>query len=65
MPIYRVRATNSVGGVVVKASCATIDEALTEAGIALSGGSFRVWIVDERGNLILPADQVKARLACC
>jgi hypothetical protein len=62
MSIYCVHATNSVGGVVVKASRATMDEALTEAGFALSGGSARVWIVDERGNLILPADQVKARL---
>jgi hypothetical protein len=62
MSIYCVHATNSVGGVVVKASRATIDEALTDAGVALSSGFARVWIVDERGNLILPTDQVKDRL---
>jgi len=60
--IYRVYAKNSVGRVVVKASHATIDEALTEAGSVLSSGSALVWIVDEEGNLILPTDQVKARL---
>jgi hypothetical protein len=62
MSIYCVHATNSVGGVVVKACRPTIDEALTDAGFALSNGFARVWIVDERGNLILPTDQVKARL---
>jgi hypothetical protein len=62
MSIYCVHATNSVDRVVVKASRATIDEALADAGLALSNGFARVWIVDERGNLILPTDQVKARL---
>jgi hypothetical protein len=62
MSIYCVRATNSVGRVVLMASRATVDEALTEAGSVLSRGSAFVWIVDGVGNLILPADQVKARL---
>jgi hypothetical protein len=60
--IYCVHATNSVGRVVVMASHATIDEALTEAGSVLNSGSAFVWIVDRDGNLILPADQVKVRL---
>jgi len=42
---------------------ATNEEAFKEAGVALSGGSSPVWVTDERGNLILPADQVKARLS--
>lgn len=62
MSIYCVCATNRAGGVVAKPPVATIEEALAEAGIALNGGTARVWILDERGNLILPADQVKARL---
>ena len=62
MSIYCVHATNSVGRVVLKASRATMDEALMEAGSALSNGSTFVWIVDGDGNHILPADQVKSRL---
>jgi hypothetical protein len=61
--IYCVHAATSVGRTEVKAaSHATIDEALSEAASALSSGSAFVWIVDEEGNLILPPDQVKARL---
>jgi hypothetical protein len=44
------------------ASHATIDATLSEAASALSCGSAFVWIVDGGGNLILPPDQVKARL---
>ena len=63
MSIYCVHARNRVGRDVVKAaSHATIDEALTEAASELSNGFAFVWIVDGDGNLILPADQVKARL---
>ena len=59
MSIYCVRATNSVGRVVLMASRATVDEALTEAGSVLSRGSAFVWIVDGDGNLILPAVRSK------
>ena len=60
--IYCVHARNSVGRVVVMASHATIDVTLSEAASALSSGSAFVWIVDGGGNMILPPDQVKARL---
>ncbi len=60
--IYFVHAAPSVGIPAVKASRATIDEALREAEFELSGGAAFVWIVDGEGNPILPADQVKARL---
>ena len=62
MSIYCVCARNRAGGVVVQPPVATIEEALAEAGFALNGGTARVWILDERGDLILPTDQVKARL---
>ena len=61
--IYFVHAATSAGVPVVKASRATIDEALREAEFELSGGAAFAWIVDGEGHLILPADQVKARLA--
>ena len=51
-----------VGRVVVKAVRTDVDEALGEAAVALSSGSAFVWIVDGEGNLVLPPDQVKARL---
>ena len=60
--IYFVHAATSVGVPVVKASRATIDEALREAEFELSGGAAFAWIVDGDSHLILPADQVKARL---
>ena len=60
--IYCVHAATSAGVLAMKASRATMDEALREAAFALSSGSAFVWIVDEEGNLILPPDQVKARL---
>jgi hypothetical protein len=60
--IYFVHAATSAGIPAVKASRATIDEALREAEFELSGGAAFVWIVDGEGNLVLPADQVKARL---
>ena len=60
--IYWVHAATDGGVPVVKASRATIDEALKEAELELSGGAALVWIVDDEGRLILPADQVKARL---
>jgi hypothetical protein len=60
--IYFVHAATSAGIPVVKASRATIDEALREAEFELSGGAAFAWIVDGEGHLILPADQVKARL---
>ena len=60
--IYLVHAATSAGIPVVKASRATIDEAIREAEFELSGGAAFAWIVDGEGHLILPADQVKARL---
>jgi len=60
--IYFVHATTGGGVPVVKASRATIDDALREAEFELSGGAASVWIVDGEGHLILPADQVKVRL---
>ena len=60
--IYFVHAATSAGLPAVKASRATINEALREAEFELSGGAAFVWIVDRDGNLVLPADQVKARL---
>jgi len=61
--IYLVHAATSAGIPVVKASRATIDEALRDAEFELSGGAAFAWIVDGEGHLILPADQVKALLA--
>ncbi len=60
--IYCVHAAKSGDTPAMKASRATMDEALREAKFLLSSGSAFVWIVDGVGNLILPADQVKARL---
>jgi hypothetical protein len=60
--IYFVHAATSAGVPMVKASRATIDDALREAEFELSGGAAFVWIVDGEGHLVLPADQVKARL---
>ena len=60
--IYFVHAATSAGIPTVKASRATVDEALREAEFELSGGAAFVWIVDDDGHLILPANQVKARL---
>ena len=61
--IYFVHAAPNVGVPMVKASRATIGEALREAEFELSGGAAFVWIVDRDGHLVLPADQIKARLA--
>ncbi len=60
--IYFVHAATHLGIPMVKASRATIDEALREAEFELSGGAAFVWIVDQDGRLILPADQIKARM---
>ena len=60
--IYCVHAATDGGVPLVKASRATIGEALREAEFELSGGAALAWIVDDEGRLILPADQVKARL---
>jgi len=42
--------------------CKSVDEALREAEKALAAAGDIVWIVDEAGNLVLPADQVRMRL---
>jgi len=60
--IYLVHAATSAGIPAVMASRATIDEVLREAECELSGGAAFAWIVDGEGHLILPADQVRARL---
>ena len=61
--IYFVHAATNAGVPMVKASRATIDEALREAEFELRGGAAFVWIVDGDGHLVMPADQIKARLA--
>ncbi len=43
--------------------CDSVDEALRGAHFMLGNGSESVWIVDNDGNLILPADQVRLRLS--
>jgi hypothetical protein len=60
--IYFVHAATDLGVPVVKASRATIDAALREAEFELSGAAAFVWIVDDDGRLILPTDQIKARM---
>jgi hypothetical protein len=60
--IYFVHTATDAGVPMVKASRATISEALRRAELELRGGAAFVWIVDGDGHLILPADQVKARL---
>jgi hypothetical protein len=62
MSIYCVHAANSTAAPAMKASRATIGDALREAKLLLNGGAAFVWIADGNGKLILPADQVRARL---
>jgi hypothetical protein len=40
----------------------SVDEALREAQKTVAAAGDIVWIVDEAGNLVLPADQVRQRL---
>ena len=40
----------------------SVEEALLEAGKTISASGDIVWIVDQAGNLVLPADQVRMRL---
>jgi hypothetical protein len=40
----------------------SVDEALHEAEKTLAAAGDIVWIVDEAGNLVLPAEQVRTRL---
>jgi hypothetical protein len=42
---------------------ASLDDALRGAMFLLGNGAALAWIVDEKRKLILPADQVTARLA--
>jgi hypothetical protein len=46
----------------MRASRATMDDALREADFLLSGGKDVVWIDDEKGNVILSPADVRARL---
>ena len=41
----------------------TVEAALRSAAALLGKGADSVWIVDRKGNLILPADQVRLRLS--
>ena len=41
---------------------ATVSQALQSAKALLSDGAPSVWIIDNEGHLILPADQVRLRL---
>jgi hypothetical protein len=40
----------------------SVEEALREAEKTLAAAGDFVWIVDEAGNLVLPAEQVRLRL---
>lgn len=60
--IYRIHALTN-GDVAMKASRLTIDDALREAKFLLGGEASVVWIDDKDGNPILPADQIRARVA--
>jgi hypothetical protein len=59
--IYCVHAA-SVGKAAITASRTTIDAALREAKLLLRSGYDFVWVDDAKGNVILPAAAVKARL---
>jgi hypothetical protein len=59
---FFVTAATTSGRAASGPPCATIDDALRGASFILGNGASAVWIVDHRGDLILPADQVKIRL---
>ena len=64
MSTYLVVTPAATPGVTARSQpCGTIDEALSGADSMLDNGAASVWIVDGEGNLILPADQVRLRLA--
>jgi hypothetical protein len=58
---YCVHAA-SVGKAAMSASRGTIDAALREAKFLLSSGHDFVWVDDGKGNVVLSADEVRARL---
>jgi hypothetical protein len=60
---FFVSATTTLGRGASSPPCATIDDALRGANFMLGNGAAAVWIVDAKGDLILPADQVKIRLS--
>jgi hypothetical protein len=60
--IYCVHAAEREGQSSLKASRITMAEALKEAKLLLMAGASHVWIADKDGKLILPDDQLKARL---
>lgn len=58
----RVRTANNGPAINHSGSHESVDKALRAAeGAVLDRGEF-VWIVDDAGNLMLPADQVRVRL---
>jgi len=64
MSIYLLVTPAATPGVTASSPlCGTIDETLRDADFMLGNGAASVWIVDGEGNLILPADQVRLRLA--
>jgi hypothetical protein len=60
---YILNAAAAPGSAVSKTHYSTVDEALRGAKFRLGNGAAMVWIVDRQGHLVLPADQVAARLA--
>ncbi len=56
------RAPNHGAPVHYSGSHKSVDEALIEAEKAIAARGEIVWIVDEEGLLVLPADQVRVRL---
>ena len=60
---YLIGRTEKDGSTVSQAHpYKSVDEALSEAEKTLAGADDIVWIVDEAGNLVLPAEQVRMRL---
>lgn len=60
--IYRIHTLTN-GDAAMWASRLTIDDSLREAKFLLGGGASLVWIDYKEGNPVLPADQIRARVA--
>jgi len=60
---FLVIAKSAAGAKTANARYATVSSALQSAKALLADGAPSVWIIDSGGNLILPPDQVRLRLA--